>query len=234
MRRTHSIPAHYRQVVDDDFSDGTSRLAQIDDNTTCIAFGDINEDGWLDIVAANYGVATISTDPQNRLLLNNGNGSFDDDTRLISVEGDWTFSLALGDVDGDGDLDALARNSFEFTLFTNLTRQVAWRGVPRIGKTLSMALGGRIAQSLCSHAALWDPVDRPDQCPRDRRRPPRRTRERRGRRSRASDSVAGRRFPLLAGDREPRRPLYQSGDHDIHRFVTGLMPPIRSPQKKIG
>ena len=44
----------------------------------------------------------------NSLYLNNGSGSFVDSTQSLGT-GD-TASIALGDVDGDGDLDAASAN----------------------------------------------------------------------------------------------------------------------------
>jgi hypothetical protein len=97
-------------------------------------------DGDLDILVGNIG--TLSAQ-QNRLYLNNGTGVFSDATSLIPQLQDRTQALALGDVDGDGDLDAfLGNNDGTNRLLRNLTRQVAWRALPRAGKLLTMDLFG--------------------------------------------------------------------------------------------
>ncbi len=76
-------------------------------STSSIALGDVNNDGWLDIVVGNSG------DP-NWLLLNNGEGGFDERT---SLEDQWsnTQSVALGDLDNDGWLDLIVGNGFNET-----------------------------------------------------------------------------------------------------------------------
>jgi hypothetical protein len=50
--------------------------------------------------------------------------------------------LAFGDMDGDNDLDIVVGNSQQNRHYSNLSRQVAWRGVPRIGKPLVLDLCG--------------------------------------------------------------------------------------------
>jgi hypothetical protein len=75
--------------------------------TTSIALGDVDGDGDLDLVAGN---ATQI----NRLYLNNGTADpFSGVAGLnISSYAHWTYSIALGDVDGDGDLDLVEGNYF--------------------------------------------------------------------------------------------------------------------------
>ena len=67
-----------------------------------IAVGDLNGDGDLDVVVANYG-------EKNRVYLGNGSGGFAEGTN-ISADANNSGSIALGDVDGDGDLDIVVAN----------------------------------------------------------------------------------------------------------------------------
>jgi len=67
-----------------------------------VALGDVDGDGDLDLVTANYGGGTVS------VRLNNGSGGFSGGTDL-PVNGS-PASVALGDVDGDGDLDLVTAN----------------------------------------------------------------------------------------------------------------------------
>ncbi len=70
--------------------------------TADIAFGDVDGDGDLDLLLAT----TLYPKRSSRLYLNDGTGIFTDATaaRLPSVP-ESVLSVALGDVDGDGDLD---------------------------------------------------------------------------------------------------------------------------------
>ena len=67
-----------------------------------MAVGDVDGDGDLDFLAANYNSATVS------VRLNDGSGNFTGTTE-VGVGSD-PISVAVGDVDGDGDLDFLAAN----------------------------------------------------------------------------------------------------------------------------
>ena len=66
---------------------------------TTLALGDLNEDGSPDVVTAN-GNGTVAA------LINVGNGTFG--TPAFQPAGTTTDSVALGDVNGDGNLDAVA------------------------------------------------------------------------------------------------------------------------------
>lgn len=76
-------------------------------------FGDIDGDGDLDIVVANVGYGGLGE--VNRILINDGinSGTFVDRTfsAFTSSPADITYTVALGDLDGDSDLDMVVGNA---------------------------------------------------------------------------------------------------------------------------
>jgi tetratricopeptide (TPR) repeat protein len=70
-------------------------------------FGDIDNDGWLDLFVTNYGA--------NVMYKNNGDGTFRDSTNETGITGnEYSVASAFGDVDGDGDLDLYVGNYVAF------------------------------------------------------------------------------------------------------------------------
>ena len=69
-----------------------------------VAVGDVNEDGFPDLLVLNYG--------PNRMLINNGDGTFTDvsDEALPNDLSAWSTSGAVADIDGDGLSDLVALN----------------------------------------------------------------------------------------------------------------------------
>ncbi|MCI0586491.1 MAG: FG-GAP-like repeat-containing protein, partial [Planctomycetes bacterium] len=79
------------------------------DGTMAVALGDVDGDGDLDAFVGN------AFGQQNRLYLNGGSGVFTDVTATnLPALIDDTGAVALGDVDGDGDLDAFVGNGLAF------------------------------------------------------------------------------------------------------------------------
>jgi hypothetical protein len=81
-------------------------LTSQDSNGVC--FGDIENDGDLDLYVTGY--------QGNHLLANQGNGSFQDITGASATGGQTTnsASCAFGDINGDGRIDLLVANTFDF------------------------------------------------------------------------------------------------------------------------
>lgn len=72
-----------------------------------VALGDLDGDGDLDLVLGNLGPGPIAA--LNTLWFNDGSGQFEDSGQRLGNGA--TFDHALGDFDGDGDLDLVVANS---------------------------------------------------------------------------------------------------------------------------
>lgn len=73
-----------------------------------IAVGDLNEDGWPDLLCTNYG--------PNVLLINQGDGTYVDQTEIWIQQPDetrWSTGAAFADLDSDGLTDMVVLNYCE-------------------------------------------------------------------------------------------------------------------------
>lgn len=90
------------------FTDVTERAGVGDTGWgMCAIFGDVNNDGWLDLFVGNYG--------DNVLYVSNGDGTFTDRTAEAGLRHNgYAAAAAFGDLDLDGDLDLYVGNYVEF------------------------------------------------------------------------------------------------------------------------
>ncbi|MEC9158590.1 MAG: FG-GAP-like repeat-containing protein, partial [Planctomycetota bacterium] len=87
-------------------------------NSYSVALGDLDGDGDIDAMVANTGLSGVSGE-SNTVWTNDGNGLF---TNSQALGNGRSTSVALGDLDGDGDLDAMVANGIGFfpnTVWTN-------------------------------------------------------------------------------------------------------------------
>ncbi len=81
--------------------------------TGMLALGDLDKDGDLDLFEANSAMLApdsleLVLNQPNKVWLNDGMGNFSDSGESLGSE--ESYAVALGDLDGDGDLDAFVGN----------------------------------------------------------------------------------------------------------------------------
>ena len=85
-----------------------------------VALGDLDGDGDLDAMVANFGIVSDVEGEPNAVWTNDGTGTFTNSRQVLG--NNKSMSVALGDLDGDGDLDAVVANTSEDqpnTVWTN-------------------------------------------------------------------------------------------------------------------
>ncbi len=87
------------------FTDSGQRLGN--SYSVAVALGDLDGDGDLDAFIGNTKFSPNGVAP-NKVWLNNGKGEFTDSGQ--SLGSGRSYDVALGDLDGDGDLDAIVAN----------------------------------------------------------------------------------------------------------------------------
>jgi hypothetical protein len=144
------VPAYYADpaatVLLD--NDGAAHFADVSDRIQSASYGiqgdavlhDCDRDGDLDAIATSSYFDEVD-EPLLLFFQNDGTGHFAPSPLAVPVGPGR--NLALGDVDGDGDLDvAVAGRDSQDRVFLNLERQLSHRGIPRVGKALSFDVRG--------------------------------------------------------------------------------------------
>lgn len=75
-----------------------------------LVVADVNADGKLDVLTANYGTNSVG------VLLGNGNSTFAAAVAYSTGSGSQPFDLAVADVNGDGRPDIISANTFTFSV----------------------------------------------------------------------------------------------------------------------
>jgi hypothetical protein len=86
----------------------------VGDNPQAIVSADFTNDGVLDLAVANYNSSTVSVLVGNAASLGVGDGTFQ--PAPTSATGSYPRSLAVGDFDGDGNMDLATANAYDVSV----------------------------------------------------------------------------------------------------------------------
>jgi hypothetical protein len=82
-------------------------------SSASLASGDFNGDGKLDIATSFPALSSTNIQPAVSVLFGNGNGTFQDRVDYPGVTKSGTYSVALGDLNGDGKLDLVLNSGVD-------------------------------------------------------------------------------------------------------------------------
>ncbi|HEV2527996.1 MAG TPA: VCBS repeat-containing protein [Thermomicrobiales bacterium] len=155
------------------FNDGTGRFADETDGrlpanaeeTRQAVVADVDEDGDLDLYFANVALFAEGVDAQDRLLLNDGTGSFTDVTAShLPTDDENTFSGAFIDVDRDGDQDLVTGSTTDLSgeSATNPIRVLENDGTGRFAPVDGVVAADVTANTFDVEVADFDRDGQPD------------------------------------------------------------------------
>lgn len=76
-----------------------------------ISYGDVNQDGYVDIYVSTFGYSSLEDEKRNRLYINNGDLTFTESAKEYGLDnGGYTVQSAFFDYDNDNDLDLFVMN----------------------------------------------------------------------------------------------------------------------------
>ncbi len=121
-----------------------SIIAKDISNSFSSSFGDIDNDGDLDLVVTN--AYTRPNKTLNFLYINKGNGTFIKDTITFANDSGWTYGCAFGDYNNDGFLDLFIARNFDEkennVLYKNVGNSNNWVELDLVGtKSNKSAIG---------------------------------------------------------------------------------------------
>ncbi len=124
------------------------------------AFGDLDNDGDLDLMVTNAFAGNSQV--KNFLYLNNGDGTFVKvDSGVVSTDLGWSYGVAFGDYDRDGDLDIATANCFganqNNSLYKNMGNANKWLTIKAVGKVSNFsAIGAKVkVKATINGKAVW-------------------------------------------------------------------------------
>jgi len=108
--------------LNNDNDDNFTKVQELgdDSNSMGVALGDLNGDGYLDAFVVNS-FPIGAGPPANKVWINKGDdsGTFDAD-HSIDIGDSSSMGVALGDLDGDGDVDAFVVNNAGATQYDRI------------------------------------------------------------------------------------------------------------------